>query len=82
MSSEPHVLIKGGMFYGHNSCGYVSNVLMAELFDERFAKNQEKSSDGEIRALPVTDFLRDSDYIQEVIDRLEVMRDLVSEKSD
>lgn len=71
----PYVIIKNGMYYAHNSCGYVHRVLMAELYTEKEALASENQSGGEIKAVPLTDCLSSSDEVQEYLDRIIVMRD-------
>jgi len=69
----PYVLKKNGMYYAHNSCGYVSRVLMAELYDKAYAVSYAKRCE-EVQAIPVTKLLTGVDEIQEYIDRMEVMK--------
>ena len=70
----PYVIKKNGMYYAHNSCGYTSRVLLAELYTESHAKARETQC-GELQAIPVTELLTGSEEVQEYIDRMEVMRD-------
>lgn len=70
----PYVLQKNGMYYAHRSCGYVSRVLLAELYTKEYAESYEKQCE-EVRAIPVTDLLTGADEVQEYIDRLEVMKE-------
>lgn len=76
--STPHVITKNGMYYAHNNCGYVSRVLLAELYDETYATDYAKLVEG-CRAVPITELLTGSEEVQEYIDRLEVMRDAMAE---
>lgn len=70
----PYILEKHGMYYAHNSSGYVHRVLLAELYTKEYAEQHARQCD-EVRARPITDFLSDPDDVQEYIDRLEAMRD-------
>lgn len=76
MSKIPYVLQKNGMYYAHNSAGYVHRVLLAELYDEDYAKNYATYCD-DVRAIPITELLTGAEEVQEYIDRLEVMRDVM-----
>ena len=75
--ATPYVLRKSGMYYAHNNCGYVSRVLLAELYDEDYAKNYAEGHD-EIDAVPVTELLTGAEEVQEYIDRMEEMRDAMT----
>ena len=68
----PYVIRKNGMYYAHNSCGYVSRVLLAELYTEEYAKNHADQCD-ECYAVPITECLTGPEEVQEYIDRIEVM---------
>lgn len=72
----PYVLKKQGMYYAHNSRGYVSRVLLAELYTEDYANQHAKMCD-ECEAIRITECLTGPDEVQEYIDRLEVMRDVM-----
>jgi len=72
--SIPYVIQKNGMFYAHNSAGYVSSVYCAELYSEEYAKRHADHSE-ECRALPVTHFVKDREQAQEYLDRVEAIRD-------
>ncbi|RCX32112.1 hypothetical protein [Thioalbus denitrificans] len=72
----PYVLKKNGMYYAHNSAGYVHRVLMAELYTEEYAKSHASRSD-DVQAIPITDLINGPDEVQDYIDRLEVMRDVM-----
>lgn len=74
----PYVLKKNGMYYAHNSAGYVHRVLMAELYTEDYAKRHASHCD-DTQAIPVIDLLTGPDEVQEYIDRLVVMRDAMRE---
>lgn len=74
MSDVPYVLQKNGMYYAHNSCGYVHRVLMAEIYTKEYAENYVKGHD-EIRAIPITDLLTDVEEIEEYLERITAMRD-------
>jgi hypothetical protein len=76
----PYVLKKNGMYYAHNSCGYVHRVLLAELYTEEYAKRHAEGCD-ECEAIPVTECLTGPDEVQEYIERMEVMRDVMKEAS-
>lgn len=71
--SVPYVLNKNGMYYAHNSAGYVSRVLLAELYTKEYAESHASHCD-EVRAIPVTELLTGVDEVQEYIDRLEEMK--------
>ena len=73
----PYVLMKNGMYYAHNSAGYVSRVLMAELYDESYAKNYVKGHD-DIRAIPITEILTGVDEVDSYLERIKVMRDVMA----
>lgn len=77
--SEPYVLIKNGMFYAHNNCGYVSRVELAELYNKEYAESQVSQCD-DLSAHPVTNFISDVDHIDNVIERLEEMKIAVENK--
>jgi hypothetical protein len=77
----PYVIKKNGMYYGHNSCGYVSRVLLAELYDEIYAKNHEAHCE-ECKAIPITDLLTGPEEVQEYIDRMEVMLNVMKGKTE
>ena len=70
----PYVLKKQGMYYAHNGAGYVARALNAELYSEEYANRYAKNHE-EVTAHPINEVLRDSDEVQEYIDRLESMRD-------
>lgn len=76
----PYVLIKGGMFYAHNSAGYVSRVEMAELYTKEYAEGHAASCSGEVVARLATDFLTDTDHIDSLIERLNTMRKALLQK--
>ena len=76
MSEVPYVLKKNGMYYAHNDCGYVSRVLLAEIYDEEYAKKHANGCE-EVQAIPLTECIESSDEIQEYIDRILVMRDVM-----
>ncbi|WP_421862460.1 hypothetical protein [Marinobacter adhaerens] len=81
MSTEtPYVLIKGGMFYAHNSQGYVHRVELAEIYTKEYAERHARSCSGEVVAKPATDFLHDTHAIDSIIERLEAMRAAVIRK--
>ena len=69
----PYVLQKQGMYYAHNSRGYVSRVLLAELYTKEYAENYARQCE-DVRAIPVTELLTGPDEVQEYIDRLLVMK--------
>lgn len=71
-----YFLKKNGMYYSHDSCGYVSNFTQAEVYYERFAKFETKRCK-EVTAIPITDVIQNSKEIQEYIDRLEAMKNVV-----
>jgi hypothetical protein len=73
MSGTPYVIQKNGMYYAHNSAGYVSRVLLAELYTKEYAESHCKQSQ-ECRAFPVTELLTSAEEVQEYIDRLEAMK--------
>ena len=77
--NAPYVLKKNGMYYAHNSCGYVSRVLMAELYDKDYALKQEKQCE-EIQAIPVTELLTGAKEVQAYINRMQVMVEAMLEK--
>ena len=72
----PYVIKKNGMYYGHNSCGYTSRVLLAELYTKEEAEAEARMCD-EIQVMPITETLTGSDEVQEYIDRMEIMRDVM-----
>lgn len=74
----PYVLKKHGLYYAHNSSGYVSSVFLAELYDEQHAKNSEQRCE-EVTAIPVTELWPAPEQVQEYIDRLEAMRDALTD---
>lgn len=74
----PFVLKKNGMYYAHNSDGYVHRVLMAELYTEEYAKRHASHCE-EVQAIPIIDLITGPEEVQEYIDRLEVMRDVMKE---
>ena len=74
----PYVLVKGGVYYAHNNCGYVSRVLLAELYSEDYAKAYASGHE-EIQAVPINELLTGAEEVQEYIDRMEVMRDVMAE---
>ena len=74
----PYVIRKNGMYYAHNSRGYVSSVYMAELYDEVWAKNHAKQC-AECRAIPVTELLTSLEKVEDYIERLEAMRDIMKQ---
>ena len=73
----PYVLKKSGMYYAHNSCGYVSRVLLAELYDKDYAINYAKNCD-EVHAIPITELLTGVDEVQKYIDRIEIMKETMA----
>ena len=75
--SDVYVLRKNGMYYGHNSCGYVHNVFNAELYDKDYAV-QHATRCAEVTAVPISELISNTEEIQEHIDRLEVMRDAIN----
>jgi hypothetical protein len=76
MIDLPYVLQKNGMYYAHNSAGYVSRVLLAELYSKDYAERYAEAHD-EVIAMPVSSLLTGSEEVQDYIDRLEVMRDIM-----
>ena len=40
-----YLIMKRGMYYAHNSCGYTSRVLLAGLYSEKYAKEQATQCD-------------------------------------
>lgn len=70
--STPYVIRRNGMYYGHNSCGYVSSVYLAELYTEEYAKRHARITE-ECTAIPVTDLVPDRDQPQEYLDRIEAI---------
>lgn len=81
MKDIPYVITKDGMYYAHDSRGYVHRVLLAELYTKEYAESHAKMCD-ECRAIPITDLLADADEVQNYIDRLEVMRDVMKEHKE
>ncbi len=77
--SEPYVLRKNGMYYAHNSCGYVSRVELAELYTKEYAEHQVSQCD-DLSAHPVTNLISDVGHIDNVIDRLEAMKEAIEIK--
>ena len=69
----PYVLQKNGMYYAHNNCGYVSRVLMAEIYTKEYAENYARQCE-DVRAMPVTELLTGPGEVQEYIDRMLVMK--------
>lgn len=76
----PYVLKKKGRYYAHNSRGYVSRVLLAELYTEEYAKQYAEQCD-ECQAIPISDLLTGPEEVQQYIDRMEVMRDAMQDIS-
>lgn len=76
----PYVLKKNGMYYAHNSCGYVSRVLLAELYTEEYAENHAKHTD-ECQAIPITELLSGTEEVEEYIIRLEAMSEAMAAQS-
>lgn len=72
----PYVLRKQGMYYAHNNCGYVHNVLMAEIYTKDYAEAYAGRHE-EIQAIPVISCISNAEEIQEYIERLQVMRDAI-----
>ena len=73
-----YVLKKNGMYYAHNSCGYVNRVINAEIYNEDYAKKYAKRNQ-EIQAIPITELLTCAQEVQEYIDRLCKMRNLMEQ---
>lgn len=74
--SVPYLISKNGMWYAHNSTGYVARAEMAELYTEQDAKSHANQCD-EVRAVPVTDILKSAEDLQEYIDRLEAAKQAI-----
>lgn len=68
-----YFLMKEGYYYRHASRGYTSSPMEAELYDEIYAKNHSEMIEGCI-AIPLTEVVKDVDYIDDCIDRLEAMK--------
>lgn len=73
----PYVLIKHGMYYGHNNCGYVGRIEMAEIYNKGYAQDYAEGHDNVI-AVPVSDYLN-PDSLCEYVIRMEAMRDALLE---
>jgi hypothetical protein len=78
----PYVLIEAGMFYAHNSRGYVHRVEIAEIYTKEYAESHARSCSGKVVAKPVTDFIKDTHGIDSIIERLEAIRSAVVERED
>lgn len=65
----PHVLQKDGMYYGHNSAGYVHSFYMAELYSAEYARRHAKASE-DVRAIPITDLVQ-PDQLRAIMERLQ-----------
>lgn len=74
ITDVPYVLRKNGYFYGHDSKGYVARFELAELYSKARAESEAQQVEG-VTAHPITEFARDSDALDALIDRLEIMRD-------
>jgi len=72
-NGTPYVIQKSGMYYAHGNKGYVSRVLLAELYTKEYAESHCKTVE-ECRAIPVTDLITDAEEVQEYIDRLLVRK--------
>ena len=67
------LLKKHGMYYAHNSCGYVDSYRLAEVYTEEDAKLSASQSSGEVMAIDATSVARINE-IDETIERLEKIR--------
>ena len=76
----PYLIRKSGMYYGHNSCGYVNRALMAELYTKEYAENHASHCD-ECQAVPLTDALTDADEVEKYLHRIEVMYEVMKSVS-
>jgi len=70
----PYVLKKNGMYYAHKDCGYVSRVLLAELYEEHYAKNYAKKNE-DVSAIPINELLTGASEVKEYLDRMQIMYD-------
>ena len=62
------------MWYGDNNSGYVARAEMAGHYTEQEAKHDEKISDGEIQAVPVTEMLTNLASIENHIAKLNAVK--------
>lgn len=81
MIDIPYVIRKNGMYYAHDSCGYVNNVMNAELYTKTYAE-QHCSHGPEYQAIPVTDLISSTKHIDETMERLQAMRRAIADKLD
>lgn len=52
--SDVYLIRKGGMYYGHDNCGYVSSPFLAEIYSKDEADSHAKRCD-ELSVVPVSD---------------------------
>ena len=71
--ARSYALRKNGMYYAHKSCGYVSRILLAELFTEDYATRYARDHE-DVTAVSITEALTGVEEIQEYIDRLAIMK--------
>ena len=62
--STLYFLQKGDMYYAHNSCGYVSTVVMAEIYTEEEAQRQSFQCE-DVTAIPISERVSTKDAVQE-----------------
>lgn len=74
----PYVLIRSGMFYAHDSRGYVHDPALAELYTKSYAERRARTSE-EVIAKPVTEVIS-GDRVGELLERLHVMQEAVTKK--
>ena len=75
------MLLKEGMYYYLNDCGYTQNPLLAELYEKDYAIGYAERGET-IEAVPVSAKLSKNDLpkIQQHIENMTRIRDFIKEK--
>ena len=71
---NPYLIIKRGMFYADDSCGYVGRAELAGLYTEEEAKEICDHTHSECKAVKAVDLIG-KDHAQHCIDKLTIIRD-------
>lgn len=74
---EPYLIKKEGMWYAHNSRGYVARAELAELYSEEYAKSHANAHEGCL-AVPVSELFNSVEALDEYIDRLQTIREFLT----
>lgn len=65
-----HFIRKNGYFYRSDKSGYTGEVLHAGLYTKEDAEREARIEPGNIKAVPVTEYLDEIEYIRRSLMRL------------